>query len=308
MASVHSSINKYCRVCRGLLQKKKKQTQYSCAIHSEKLKETFGIDTSCDSDIHPTHFCNTCYSVVRRQITASREGIPYRHSMVTFQWQAHTEENYMVSSNVYDIVIVSSYQLCEHIQSISQSRGGGWNKKATKNRGRPQDQTSIPAIIRHLRAIAPPPISPSKGECTYAQSLTCPLCLELLHQPIEMSCGSLVCLSCCCRWLQVSGKMDCPCCHHHQMNREEVKCPSQFIINLLSEMKENAATNHEIHGDCSWESCYHHVTVKDILNTPTNTPTDPVEREVAQHLVRRIMVESEDKVIRLPTKGTVSIV
>lgn len=112
MASVHSSINKYCRVCGGgLLQKKKKQTQYSCAIHGEKLKETFGIDTSCDSDIHPTHFCNTCYSVVGRQITTSREGIPYRHSIVTFQWQAHTEENCIVSSNVYDIVIVSSYQL-----------------------------------------------------------------------------------------------------------------------------------------------------------------------------------------------------
>lgn len=92
------------------------------------------------------------------------------------------------------------------------------------------------------------------------------------------------------------------------MNREEVRCPSQFIINLLSEMKENAATNHEIHEDRGWESCYHHVTVKDILSTPTNTPTNPVEREVAQYLVRRIMVESEDKVIRLPTKETVSIV
>ena len=99
MASVHSSIDKYCRVCGGLLQKKKKQTQYSCATHREKLKETFEIDTSGDdSDIHPTHFCNTCYSVVRRQIAASREGIPYGHSIVTFQWQAHTEENCMVRS------------------------------------------------------------------------------------------------------------------------------------------------------------------------------------------------------------------
>ena len=52
MASVHSSIDKYCRVCGGLLQKKKKQTQYSCATHREKLKETFEIDTSGDdSDI-----------------------------------------------------------------------------------------------------------------------------------------------------------------------------------------------------------------------------------------------------------------
>ena len=77
------------------------------------------------------------------------------------------------------------------------------------------------------------------------------------------------------------------------MNTEEVRCPSQFIINLLSEMK---ATDHKTNKDRthSWESCYHNVTVKDILNTPTNAPTDPVEREVAQHLVRRIMVESED--------------
>ena len=112
-------------------------------------------------------------------------------------------------------------------------------------------QTSIPAIIRHLRTIAPPPISPNKGECTYPHSLTCPLCLELLHQPIELSCGSLVCLSCCCKWLQVSGKIDCPCCrkttdlmlliaHVHQTDY-------QFLCNISKiRFLNNTSAQHDL--------------------------------------------------------------
>ena len=49
------------------------------------------------------------------------------------------------------------------------------------------------------------------------------------------------------------------------------------------------------------------VTAQHILQRPMTAPTRPVEKQVAQHLVRRLMSEINDTVVRIPTRGQVNI-
>ena len=72
---------------------------------------------------------------------------------------------------------------------------------------------------------------------------------------------------------------------------DNVQCPSSVTLDLLAEMAVRQSSKT--------------VTVEDILQTPPTVPTQPVERQVAEKVVRRMMEESDDNLIRLPTRGKV---
>ena len=90
----HHSLEKYCRVCGGWLQRaKSKAATYKCTEHTEELRALFQVDVSSDEpDVHPQSFCNGCYAAVRRHSTAVWKGTPYRHSIEVFTWEKHTDE------------------------------------------------------------------------------------------------------------------------------------------------------------------------------------------------------------------------
>ena len=47
-------------------------------------------------------------------------------------------------------------------------------------------------------------------------------------------------------------------------------------------------------------------TIKDLLEKDKETPTTPVERKVAQHLIKRLMAETDEgQLLQLPTRGQV---
>ena len=47
-----------------------------------------------------------------------------------------------------------------------------------------------------------------------------------------------------------------------------------------------------------------HISAQEILLRPVTAPTQPVEK-VAENLVRRLMAENEDRIVKIPTKGQV---
>ena len=150
-------------------------------------------------------------------------------------------------------------------------------------------------------------------------NLLCPLCCGVLSQPVELACGNLVCANCCCKWIEVSGDVSCPCCYHHQLDNLTVGLPSAVVYDLLGAMKLSCSSCHQIttaqqyrvHRDSDCRGHYEvsspsRVSARDILQRPATAPTLPVERKVAEHLVKRLMLESEDTVVRIPTRGQVS--
>jgi len=86
-------LNRLCRVCGNRLSKAlSNSVVYSCVEYEQQLLDTFGLKISDDrSDIHPSFFCNSCYSATNRYKTAADNGLPYKHSIVVFLWEEHKE-------------------------------------------------------------------------------------------------------------------------------------------------------------------------------------------------------------------------
>ena len=122
------------------------------------------------------------------------------------------------------------------------TKGGGQNKLARKNRGRPSG-CSPSATIEHIRRLVhnQPSYVDSTDEVEYLQehvaNLLCPICCDILKQPIELSCGRLVCAHCCCRWIELSPKPSCPGCYTHELDNLTIGLPSAVVYELLGALK-----------------------------------------------------------------------
>ena len=192
------------------------------------------------------------------------------------------------------------------------SRGGGQNRKETKNRGRPSGETAK-AVIDHIKSIAPQSLLPSEDqsphyhETSLTQKLTCPLCSNIFSKPVELSCGGIVCADCCCKRIQSTLSLSCPCCSDHSLNSSTVKSPSPLLVSLLEDLlisclkqcgKVVKVHQYESHLSGKCKTHYHldtkvksstQLTLEEVISKPTTLPATPAEVKAAHHLVRRIM-------------------
>ena len=129
-------------------------------LYMEELRSTFQVDvTTAEPDVHPQLFCNGCYAAVKRHSTAVSKGRPYHYSVEVFTWEGHTEECVVrtihtqetyISYRHNNNIIMHLLSVMEHLNFIT--RGGGHNKRAKKNRGRPSG-FSPAAAIAHIKQL-----------------------------------------------------------------------------------------------------------------------------------------------------------
>ena len=112
--------------------------------------------------------------------------------------------------------------------------------------------------------------------------------------------------------------MSCPCCYYHHLDNLTMSLPSTVVQDLLGTLKLSCAKCHQTTTVAQYRlhkisQCQGHyevsspsrVTAQHILQRPMTAPTLPVEKQVAEHLVRQLMTESKDTVVRIPTRGQV---
>ena len=151
-----------------------------------------------------------------------------------------------------------------------------------------------------------------------AANVLCPICCDVLNHPIELACGSLVCAHCCYRWIELSPKPSCPGCYTHDLDDVSISLPSAVVYELLGALKlvcqtcqqKTTAAQFKQHKASHCKAHYEvlspsRISAHEILARPVTARTQPVERRLAEHLVRRLMTESEDKIVRIPTRGKV---
>ena len=91
MESHLQQLVKHCRICgKRLCKAKGRATTFECKDYMEELLMTFGINAGSD-DIHvlPSKFCKPCYAVMSRKVKASKEGVPYTHTVNPMTWTPH---------------------------------------------------------------------------------------------------------------------------------------------------------------------------------------------------------------------------
>ena len=80
----------------------------------------------------------------------------------------------------------------------------------------------VVAVHQPLLHTTHPPYVDSTDDVQYlpehVANILCPICCDILKQPIDLACGSLVCAHCCCRWIELSSKPSCPACYTHELD------------------------------------------------------------------------------------------
>ena len=212
--------------------------------------------------------------------------------------------------------------------------GGGQNKKKEITSGRPK---GVPPSmgITFMQNIAPPPfysgtVQPPKYSTTSeTHHIKCSICKGVPERPLELLCGNIACLQCCCNSVQSSGTLTCPCCKSTTLcdvsSSNHFQCPSKVTMSVLGNMVVdcNRGCNRSVRimeyeqhleTDCQHHFEYStlspsHVTARDILSKSAETSTTPVERRIAATVIRKLMTEHADRtIIKIPTQGRVSFI
>lgn len=178
-------------------------------------------------------------------------------------------------------------------------------------------------ISANLTAMAPAsffPTLPLSFPNTHIH--TCTICMDILDQPIELLCGSLVCLLCCNKWLTINRNGECPCCFSPL--QDHARSPSRVTMDMLgSQLVEcprgcNRTVKVELylqHLQSRCQAFFEHsthspsrTTIRDILEKDTESLTTQAEKKVAKNIIKRLMTENKDgEMLQLPTGGQVNM-
>ena len=185
-------LQRLCRVCGGSL--KHSRTVYECKNHKDDLMAVFHVDINFDTPaVHPRQLCEKCKTILSKSMKTTTEGEVYGHRVKVHEWHQHNSD----SCSVCTLPV-------------------GGRPKLTKNRGRPA-ATSTHALINNIRQCSPPsllPVAMKNSRPSYtlyptlglaADDVECSICKLLLDQPVQLSCGSVVCTECVCRLVHCTG-------------------------------------------------------------------------------------------------------
>ncbi len=279
-------LSTHCRMC----SQKLGRTQYSCAKYSTLLHNA-GVDvTSDNSVVHPEHFCNSCYFTIKRICgSADKQRRTFR---VQADWVPHSDDG-----------------LC----SICDQKSKGGRPKKKGSSGRP---TQLQQHLVSVASSAVPDFNLSQviDEVSKA-NMTCSCCHLAANRPVEvLPCKSLVCYQCCVSLITTSeASFGCPgCLGRHEHAPCSFSKPSPIIERMLNEVTVrcelcNINVKLEIlNNNCKYHAqSRQHLTLEDVVNHPLEATPSRLETQVAAKVVSRMLRQSDDGTVTLPTGGRV---
>ena len=182
----------------------------------------------------------------------------------------------------------ATFQICDHFNDL-------------KRKGRPRKQANHHAKMLLHRAITnstPPPSTNPTYIKEYINtpprsSIECPLCCDVLSQPVQLDCCEIVCSSCCHHWIEAALQPSCPCCYSLLTVKP---APSNILTLLDSLIVTCTKCNHNVkagqhvqHLDSGCSEC---------ILTPSPTQTEKTRGEI-----QRMLSESPDgNTITIPAR------
>lgn len=197
---------------------------------------------------------------------------------------------------------------------------GGRPKKGRKNRGKPQ-LDSCHDLIAHTKQISPEAFYHTDQFLTYniplsidlsKSDIECSICCNLLNSPVQLICQQpfFLCASCLICWFESSQSTRCPSCDkYHSLTTKEitpinpmhfrvlesvvVKCNFKGTCGKRVRLKD---LHRHTNSNCSQYYTSDHqpntVSLSDILSQPITSTTSVTEKQVATHLVKRMMIDN----------------
>lgn len=197
---------------------------------------------------------------------------------------------------------------------------GGRPKKSSTGRGRPG------AIEKHawscagkstLETITPESIIVPSG--MNIDDFLCCSCHMVVNRPLELTpCRNLICMKCCLPLIK-SNEFTCPGCtlvHDSSISNINTIAPliQTMICNLQFQcpkcnkvVRLDDATDHD-QSECSSFTILLPLTVEDVLHQPLQSEPTKLEQLAAVNVVQRMMTNTSDSTVTLPTGGHVSLI
>eukprot|EP00731_Ephydatia_muelleri_P027187 Em0019g60a len=173
-----------CRVCGQKLwkSKAKQKISYECNAFTADLKIAFDIDTSGDDVVSQARRTSTyrtmTWTRVVRLVTSAYSkmlGLHHKCTVSVFQWQKNTDSQCKAKSRKH---LPGPNTLIARLQKIA----------------------SPPALLHE-----PSPPLASVNYLPILEELKCAICANVLSQPPELMCSSLVCTKCLTECIAASG-------------------------------------------------------------------------------------------------------
>ena len=152
---------------------------------------------------------------------------------------------------------------------------------------RPSSKNSPHKIISEIRKIAPPRLYSLYHQTlsnmhnpAIIEQLQCPICLNILCQPLELSCRALVCTYCLvhCFLLFNCSEVKCPCCFMQSPIQPQLLKPAPPLVQTLLK---------DIMVKC--ERCKRDVKAGDYDTHECSTLPTKVEVKMASRVLKRLV-------------------
>ena len=157
-------------------------------------------------------------------------------------------------------------------------------------------------VLKRSESLTPditaPPVY-SLDECPVERhTIECSKCSSILHQPLQLSCGKLVCSRCLVAGVR-EAKGDCASCHHCNMPLEpsDILAPPDAIREIISSLPvvcgkcttavKRQHIEHHISSGCKLYIYTPPKTMRELPGQSPDTPVDKSELQVAGSILHR---------------------
>ena len=168
---------------------------------------------------------------------------------------------------------------------------------------KPEACGSTPAdTVQHIKAIAPQKVIKNPNQPLLATTqvlsamdeLICPICLDVLRQPIQLPCDRLVFATCLIEWIHLNATY-CPCCHSTTPLTSKNLKPAVQIIQLLL---------YDVMVCC--RSCDRSIKAIEYDSHRCTESVTRQEMQLVSKVVHKMLDASKENIIQINTGGTVS--
>ena len=241
LAEHQEIIEKLCRICGERLKKAKDRYENSflCADKRELIFSAFGIKVHDDPETCPSKFCHKCYKLASRGGTCLTINV----------WPPHKRTG--------NCAICSSFKYKEQQKPGRRKK----SKPGVKSKDQPHgskemvqmiegmsgtlsfqpDQTTLlfSKEIKNLKSYhGTEPLYPEQFAENIKHEYICPICKEVLDQPVQTKCQTphIFCAGCLSFSFEMCGAQ-CPICRTVIENPSEFIQPAPFVLQtILSEI------------------------------------------------------------------------
>ena len=278
MSDEHTKhLMELCRICGEKLSKSKSskaETSYLCSSNVQFMQDNFGISVEKDvSDVHPPRFCKKCH------LSPSR-GLVF--------WEPHQEEE-CKTCNLATVVKTGG-------RPSKPKRGRGKSSTTVEKRQAESEVVDFCKLVDSLVENVPSNRVEAFGKkFTFAREVPreylCPVCLDILDQPVETDCQHYFCSDCTKGVAITSSCLTCPLCKADSLS--SIRVLTRMVLNFKKDLQVTCKTCGE---NARYEDCGDHECATD--NPKPRAPTAGVVQAepVPEILPAKTVQELEEEI------------